>query len=613
MDYREGWELKDYLAGRTLERRIQLLQIGLVLLVGGFLLNFWYLQVVHGAEYVALAENNRLRRIPMPATRGVVFDRSNQVLAAARPSLDLVLLRESQHDAEPQLRRLVDVLGAPYETLRARVDRMNQRPLYEALVLKEDIGLGQLAQIEARRELFPSVEVRQSARRSYPHGDLFGHVLGYVGEVDDATLSRYPESLHPGDIVGKSGLERVYDDVLRGGRGWNLVSVNNLGRRMDGPWVGSEPVHGDTVHLTLDVRLQDELRRGLAGEVGAGVFMDPWTGEVLALVSVPALDPNLFADGLSADAWREISENPRRPMHDRAIASYYAPGSVFKVLMAVAGVDTRIADPSDTVSCSGSTRIYDQTRLCWKRGGHGRVDLRQALAHSCNVYFYHLGKRLGIDTIQRYGALFNLGRPTGIDLPGEVAGILPSSEWKRRQTGEPWYPGDTISVAIGQGLLAVTPLQMATMLSIVATDGYLAHPHLVQGGGATAERIGVQPETFRVIRQALRDAVAQGTGRSAELKTVAVAGKTGTAQVYRHSAGIDADKLPKSERDHAWFAGYAPADAPKIAFAVVVEHGGHGGTTAAPIVRRVLEVFFGEEPRDVPAVEVADVRTPSAE
>jgi penicillin-binding protein 2 len=257
------------------------------------------------------------------------------------------------------------------------------------------------------------------------------------------------------------------------------------------------------------------------------------------------------------------------------------------------------------VTCTGSTRVYNQRRLCWKRGGHGTVDLHSALAHSCNVYFYELGKQLGIREIDRFGDLFGLGRPTGIDLPGESPGILGSPEWKRRQNGDPWYPGDTISVAIGQGLLAVTPIQMARMFGVVATRGKLATPHLVAGNVGTASRIELRPETLRVVRRALREAVAGGTGQRADLETIAVAGKTGTAQVYKHSAGVDSDTLPKEERDHAWFAGYAPADDPEIAFAVVVEHGGHGGSAAAPIVRQVLEAFFG-------VGEVADVTAPPA-
>lgn len=596
MDYRQRWELKDYLVGQTLLRRIVLIHFGLVLLLLTFLLDFWYLQGVHGNRYALLADNNRLRRIPMPPARGVVYDRNGTVIAGTRPSLNLVLLREGGYDLDAQMRRLAPILGTSYESLAEALARARHRPQHEALILREDVSLAELARIESRRELFPSIEVQQSARRSYPQSGLFAHVLGHVGEVSPSQLNLAPAEspLQLGDIVGKSGIERNYDDFLRGNRGWKLVSVNNLGRRMEAARVGREPEHGQTLQLTLDVEMQQALTEALGAETGAGVFLDPWTGEVLALASTPPFDPNLFARGISRESWRAISEDPRRPLHDRAIASFYAPGSTFKVLMAIAGLETKVLTAETSVYCSGSATIYGHRRLCWKKEGHGRVELRRALAQSCNVFFYQLGQRLGIEPIHRYGDQFNLGRPTGIDLPGEDKGILPSTEWKQRALGQPWYAGDTISIAIGQGLLAVTPIQMATLMSAVATGGQVPQPHLIAGKQSQSQRVDVAPGTFQLVRQALRDAVLAGTGRQAELVGVGVAGKTGTAQVFKHSAGIDADELPKAERDHAWFVGYAPHDRPRIAFAVVVEHGGHGGTTAAPVVRRVLEVFFDE-------------------
>jgi penicillin-binding protein 2 len=599
MDYRERWELKDYLIGQTLGRRIRLFQVAVILLLLGFLLNFWNLQGVRGQEYANLAENNRLRRIPALPTRGTIFDRAENALAATRPALDLILLREGQTNVDAQLRRLAPILGATHEDLVERVTLIRGRPAYEALVLREDVKLEELARIEARRELFPALQVRETARRNYVHQDLFSHVIGYVGQVAQGEL-RLAGELRSGDVVGKTGLERAYDETLRGTRGWNLVTVNNLGRRQGAAWVGREPEHGNGLVLTIDLKLQQVLRAALGDEAGAGVFMNPNSGEVLALVSTPSFDPNLFADGMTPEAWESISEDPRRPLHDRAIASFYAPGSVFKVVMAVAGLETGTVSPDDVVHCNGSTTVYRRRRLCWKRGGHGAVDLRRALAYSCNVYFYRLGKELGIDSIHEYGAQFNLGRLTGIDLPGEAAGILPSRSWKLENRHERWYPGDTISVAIGQGLLAVTPVQMATMISAVATHGRVPTPHLTRGGRREARRLDVSQRTLGIVRNALREAVASGTGRAVDLAPVQVAGKTGTAQLYRHSAGVDPDDLPKEERDHGWFVGYAPADDPQIAFAVVVEHGGHGGSSAAPVARKVLEAFFsaaGDGPR----------------
>lgn len=595
MDYRDRWELKDYLIGRTLSRRIVVMHVAVVVILLTFMLRFWYMQGLHGEEYALLAENNRLRRLPMSPARGVISDRHGTVIAATRPSLSLVLLREGALEVDAQLERVASVLGTSPEVLDERLQRMRGRPQFEPLVLQEDIALAELARIESRREVFPSLEVEQSALRSYPHGGVFAHVLGYVGEVNEAQINDGSGEgpLQLGEIVGKAGIERHYDGTLRGMRGWRVVSVNNLGRRMGAARVGREPEHGRDVRLTLDASMQQALFEGLGEEVGAGVFLDPWTGEVLALVSTPTFDPNQFAAGLSKDQWRAIHEDDRNPLLDRAIASYYAPGSTFKVLMAIAGLETGTVRPEDRVYCNGAATIYGHRRLCWKKGGHGSVDLRRALAHSCNVYFYLLGQRLGIEPIHRYGERFSLGRPTGIDLPHEARGVLPSAEWKQRVLGAPWFAGDTISVAIGQGLLTVTPIQMATLISAVAT-GSVPRPHLLRESGPPPIPVDVGPETLAVVRAALRDAVESGTGRRADVSGIGVAGKTGTAQVFKRSAGIDADDLPKAERDHAWFIGYAPHDRPRVAFAVVVEHGGHGGTTAAPIARRVLEVFFEE-------------------
>lgn len=590
MDYRDRWELKDYLVGQTLNRRIRLLQVGVATLLIAFSFNFWQLQGIHGEEYADLAENNRLRRIPTLPTRGTILDRHSEALASTRPSLDLVLVREDSDDLEAELGRLAPILGVEVEALAERAERGRHGPAFEPLVLQEDVPLEALARIAARRELFPSLQVRETARRRYVHGDLFAHVIGYVGEAGESEIKR-SETLQMGDIVGKTGLERGYDDWLRGMRGWNLITVNNLGRRIGESWVASEPGHGQPLELTLDLEMQRELRLALGDETGAGVFIDVRTGAVLAMASTPTFDPNLFADGMSSAAWQVISEDPRRPLHDRAIASFYAPGSVFKVLLAVAGLESGTVTPSDTVFCSGSAMFYGRSRLCWKKGGHGNVDMKRALTHSCNVYFYRLGKELGIDQIHKYGSYFGLGQPTGIDIPGESGGVLPSSEWKRKQIGSPWYPGDTISLSIGQGYLAVTPLQMATMIAAVANGGSLPRPRMRSSTPIVMRELPIDPHRLLLVRDALRQAVADGTGRSADVKGLPVAGKTGTAQVFKHSAGIDADEMPKAERDHAWFAGYAPADNPTIAFAVVVEHGGHGGTSASPIARRVLEVY----------------------
>ncbi len=595
MDYRERWELKDYLIGRRLERRIRLLHVLVALLLLSFLLDFWYLQGVRGEDYAHLAENNRLRRIPLKPTRGVIFDRQGEVIASTRPSLNLLLIREDNHDKAPQLARLAQVIGVSEERLLAEWRRMRGRPLFEPFVVAEDVGLREVAWIEARRELFPSVEIEERARRHYPHGPMLAHVLGFVGEVSETELDAAEGALASGDIVGKSGIERTYDDTVRGARGWKVVSVNNVGRQIGGGQIGAPPDHGHDLTLTLDLDLQRTLFEAFGEEAGAAVFLDPANGEVLALASTPAFDPNLFADGISVEDWNRITGDPRRPMHDRAIASYYAPGSIFKVAMAVAGLESGTIDADDTVTCPGYAYFYGRRRLCWKRGGHGTVAVREAVAKSCNVFFYELGQKLGIERIHDYGAKLGLGSPTGIDLPGEEPGILPNGEWKRRQLREIWYPGDTISVAIGQGYLTTTPVQMAVMSAAIANGGHRVTPHTIRGRGAEPVPLGFDADSMARVRGGMADAVALGTATRAALKGISVAGKTGTAQVSAHSAETDSDELPKQFRSHAWFVGYAPTERPRIAFAVIVEHGGHGGSSAAPIARQVLERFFAEE------------------
>ena len=595
MDYRERWELKEYQSEQRLGTRAALLHVVIVILLAGFLGVFWYLQIVKGSEFALLAENNRLRRIALPPTRGVVLDRRDEVLASTRPALNLVLVREGLTDAEGQLKRLEKLLGIPYDLLNGRLQAMRRRPTFEPLVIKEDVQLADIAKVEARREWFPSVEVEQTALRDYPDGPAVAHAVGYVGEVNESQLAKILDgSIQQGDIVGKTGVEREYDEVLRGRRGWKLQTVNSLGRPLGASQQGRDPEDGHPLRLTIDKRLQRKLVESLGDEVGSGIFMNPNTGEVLALASTPGYDPNVFTAPVSRTTWTALINDPRHPLNDRAISSFYAPGSTFKVLMSIVGLETGAITPQTTVFCPGSVSIYNRQFMCWKKGGHGTVDVHQALVHSCNVFYYLLGKKVGIDAISKYAKMFGIGELSGIDIPGESRGNPPSVEWKQRIHKEPWYPGDTISVSIGQGLLAVTPVQMATMISAVANGGTLVRPHLARDAKLESVKLPVSAATLALIRDALADVVEEGTATSAQLGPIRVAGKTGTAQVFKKSVGVDADKQPKDERDHAWFIGYAPAENPEIAFAIVIEHGGHGGTTAAPVGRKVLEVFFAD-------------------
>jgi len=607
VDYRERWELKEYQSEQRLGTRAALLHAVIVIVFAAFLGVFWYLQIVKGDEFALLAENNRLRRIALPPTRGVVLDRRDEVLASTRPALNLVLVRDGLTDAEGQLRRLEQLLGIPYDGMNARLQAMRRRPTFEPLVIKEDVQLADIAKVEARREWFPSVEIEQTALRDYPDGPAVAHAVGYVGEVNESQLAKIADgSIQQGDIVGKTGVEREYDEILRGRRGWRLQTVNSLGRPLGSSQPGRVPEDGHPLHLTIDKRMQRKLVESLASEVGSGIFMNPKTGEVLALASTPGYDPNVFTAPVSRLTWTTLISDPRHPLNDRAISSFYAPGSTFKVLMSIVGLETGTITPQSTVFCPGSVNIYNRQFMCWKKGGHGTVDVHSALVHSCNVFYYLLGRKVGIDAISKYAKMFGIGELSGIDIPGESRGNPPSVEWKQRIHKEPWYPGDTISVSIGQGLLAVTPVQMATMISAVANGGTLVQPHLARDAKTESTKLSVSAGTLALIRDALADVVEEGTATRAQLGPIRVAGKTGTAQVFKKSVGVDADKQPKEERDHAWFIGYAPAENPEVAFAIVIEHGGHGGTTAAPVARQVLEVYFEDRlpPKDAaPALQ----------
>jgi penicillin-binding protein 2 len=362
VDYRERWELKEYQSEQRLGRRAALLHAVIIVVITGFAGMFWYLQIVKGNDFALLAENNRLRRIALPPTRGVVLDRRDEVLASTRPALNLVLVREGLTDADAQLKRLEGVLGIPYETLKGRLTAMRLRPTFEPLVIKEDVHLGEIAKVEARREWFPSVEIEQTALRDYPDGPAVAHAVGYVGEVNDAQLAKIADgSLQQGDIVGKTGVEREYDEILRGRRGWKLQTVNSLGRPFGTSQPGRDPEDGHPLRLTIDKRLQRKLVEALAEEVGSGIFMNPKTGEVLALASTPGYDPNVFTAPVSRTTWTALISDPRHPLNDRAISSFYAPGSTFKVLMTIVGLETGAITPSSTVYCGGSVMMMTWT------------------------------------------------------------------------------------------------------------------------------------------------------------------------------------------------------------------------------------------------------------
>lgn len=577
----------------------------LILLTFSFLVSrLWQLQIEEGEHLRALSENNRLRLKRTPPLRGIIYDRHERVLVDNRPSFNVVIVPEDTPDLKATLSALSNYVTVSTTFTEGRLPRDRRRPPYEGIVLAKDVEWSTLAAVESHQLDIPGVSVEVSTKRYYPEGALAAHVLGYVGEVNRHELSRLP-GYRMGDLIGKFGVEKKWESDLRGQGGGQQIEVDALGRRLR--VLGEvEATAGQSLVLTLDKELQRAAETALDGREGAIVVLDVWTGEVLAMVSRPSFDPNLFARGIKLAEWRSLIESPLHPLRNRAIQGQYPPGSTFKILMAAAALEKGIVTPATRFFCPGGFPFGGRVFRCWKKGGHGSVDLRQAIAQSCDVYFYQVGQRLGINAIAEYARRFGLGAPLGIPLAHEAAGLIPDAAWKKHVLGAPWYAGETLSVVIGQGYVTATPLQMAVATAAIANGGTVYRPSVVKRVlGDEGEPIreytpevikkaGVRPQTLQLIRDGMYDVVNSpaGTGKKARLPDVLVAGKTGTSQVISGTRG-KGTVLPRHYRDHAWFVAFAPADAPEIAVSCVIEHAGEGGgAAAAPVVRQVLEAYF---------------------
>jgi len=559
---------------------------------------YWFAQIVEGEHYRELAENNRLRKLPIKAPRGLIFDRNGQLLVENIPSYNLLVDRSRSDDLQAAIRFVARILGRPVPELAAILERVRSTPDFKPVLLAEHLTLEQVAAVSVRGREFPEFEVEVQNLRLYRHGPQTAHVLGYLGEVTQGEVDRSDGSYAVGDLVGKRGIEQVFDKILRGRDGERVVVVDSRGKLLDE--YGRTPVAaGRPLRLTLDLDLQQEAIRQFEGAdaVGSVVALDPRNGEILALVSAPSYDPNLFARRLGQEEWNALISAPHDPMRDRAIQNTYSPGSVFKIMMAAAGLAEGIVNENDSVWCDGSASIYGHRFRCWSKGGHGRVNLHDALEHSCDVYFYHLGQRLGIERIARYSRMFGLGSKTGIELHGENAGLVPDSAWSLAARKHPWFLGETISVAIGQGPVLTSPLQIAAVTALIANGGRPIRPHLIQGEeveAPAADRPALPPRALEAVREGM-DAVVNdpgGTARTARLPNVRVAGKTGTVQVIGQAARTNPNALPFRFRDHGWFTSFAPVDHPEIVVVAFVEHGGSGSKAAAPIAKAVLAKYF---------------------
>ncbi len=584
------------------QRRLWLLKIGVVIVVGLLVLRLWQLQVRDGPHYQHLSQHNRTRSIVLHPARGLIYDRNGFLLANSVPSFNVYVELSDVRNRERLFQKLEDLLALDARELNKKILTHGRT----RVKLKAGLSLREAAIVESHRLDLPGVVVHPEYQRNYPQGSSAAHVIGYIGEMSEEQLGQ--EKFHglvQGSMIGQYGVERMYDRALRGQAGRKLIEVDALGHEKRTIFV-EKPQAGNDVYLTLDFRLQKLAEDVLGDEAGAIVALDPQTGETLALASQPGFDPNALSHGLPVEEWNVLLQDPRHPLTNRAIQGQYPPGSIFKIIMAGAVLGTRAIDPTERIRCGGGFRFGKRTFRDWKANGHGNVDLHAAMMHSCDVYFYRLGHRLGIETIATHAKRFGLGQRTGVDLPSEVTGIVPSPEWKQQTQGEAWYPGETISVSIGQGFVTVTPLQMANVIAAVGNHGRVYTPHVVRGvrqrehgmiqewNPARGHAVQlVQPQGLRRIRTALAAVVAEGTGRRARSSLVGIAGKTGTAQVVGLREKSE-DDTPKKFRDHAWFVAYAPLARPRIAVAVLVEHMGQGGAVAAPLAKQLIEAYLSD-------------------
>jgi penicillin-binding protein 2 len=584
-----------------LQRRLVVLRVGLLLVVALLALRLWHLQIREGPYYRDLSENNRTRSVILEPARGLIYDRNGILLANNVPSFSLYVSLEDVKDREALIEQLTNLIGLDPALVRKKLAVRGAKQLPRKI--KDRLTLREATLIESHRLDLPGVMIQVESQRNYPAGVTASHVLGYVGEVSAEQLEK-PEfvELHQGSIVGQYGVEKFFDHIVRGQAGQKSIEVDALGHEKRTVTV-DQPHAGDDLYLTIDARLQKVAEELLGQESGAIVALDPTKGDILAMASRPAFDPNVLSRELTGKQWVEIVQDEGRPLNNRASQGQYPPGSTFKVLMAAAALESNTMTPYSTVFCSGGYQFGRRVYHDWKASGHGSVDLRKALIHSCDVYFYTIGQRMGIDTMASYAHQFGLGEETGVELPSERVGIVPSTAWKQKAKHEPWLPGETISAAIGQGYVTVTPLQMASMIGTVANDGVTYRPRLVQAimDRATGQRqelpavpkakLDVKPNTLKLIREALAGVVTEGTATRAKSSIVTIAGKTGTAQTTALRSGPEKD-IPKKFRDHAWFIAFAPVENPKIAVAVLAEHMGHGGSAAAPLAKEVIETYI---------------------
>ena len=610
--FRYGTETND-----AIKKKIRVFAILVIFVFICLSMRIWYLQILKWQYLTGLSENNRVRMVSLPAYRGTIKDRNGETLVSIRPSFNLYITPEDAGDSGSSL----DLLAKKIKFKRGKLKKsIGREKSFKDILIKADISREEVAFVEENNMRLPGIKIKAEPLRNYVYKDLMSHTLGYLGEISKSKLKNTNNLFYSqGDFVGKNGLENIFESTLRGKKGNKEVEVDVSGRELK--TIRRLPSEsGNNLILTLDLKVQTELEKAMTSTPekivnGSAVVIKVQTGEILAIASKPTFDPNEFAEGITSGNWRKLINDEMHPLQNRSIHSQYPPGSTYKIAVAYAALEEGVIDPETTIYCPGHFKLGRGRYRCWKKSGHGAVNLHDALVQSCDVYFYTLGHRMGIDTLARYAKKFGFGTPAGIGLSREKSGLVPSTQWKLKNRKKAWLLGETIIASIGQGYNLVTPLQQANMMAAVANGGMLLKPYIVkrieEPGGTTIKeffpeirgRIAGSSENLEVIRKALRDVVngVRGTGKRSRLKNIIVSGKTGTVQVVRMKSNEELEKedeVPYKYRDHAWFVAFAPYEKPEIAVAVLVEHGGHGGTTAAPIAKKVFKKYFQLYPLD---------------
>jgi penicillin-binding protein 2 len=568
-------------------------------------LRLWFLQAVKGESYRAQSENNRIHVQEIPPFRGLILDRNGEPLVDNVPSFNLYITPDEIKNKEQLVRNLKILINIDSNDVEKKLLNIKKSQSYQPVLVKKNLSREELATIETHSTNLDGAQVEERYQRSYIFGNFASHIIGYMGEISEKELAsdEYPDATS-GDYVGKFGVEERWQKELSGEKGGKNVEVDATGRKWQE--LSKElPVSGQNITLTIDKKLQAAAENMLTDKTGAIVAMDPATGEILAMASSPTFDPNAFITGIDKTEWKALTAGKNSPLTNKAISGQYAPGSVFKIVMALAGLEEGVVSQEDAVSCPGAYEFGGRAFHCWQKKGHGGVNLHRALRESCDVYFYKLGNKLGIERIAKYAKMCGLGSKTNIELDSEKGGLIPNNEWKKKRFGVPWQPGETISASIGQSFVLVTPVQAASLISTVFNGGKVYEPKIVkeikdgknivyESKPTLVRELKVKKENLEIVKSGLVAVVNESGGtayNSARLREVTVAGKTGTAQVV----ALDKKSVGDSNeyKDHAWFVGLAPAENPKIAIAVIIEHGGHGGSAAAPFARDLIKEYLG--------------------